>query len=63
MLSVRLAAPPAARQLGQWAIGVALGLYFSPHVVREVVRLAPWLLLGIVFASCWEPSVHGCCGG
>ncbi len=50
MLNVRLAAPPAARQLGQWAIGVALGLYFSPHVVREVVRLAPWLLLGIVFA-------------
>ena len=50
MLGARLAAPPAARQLGQWAIGVALGLYFSPHVVREVVRLAPWLLLGIVFA-------------
>jgi uncharacterized protein len=50
MLHARLAAPPAARQLGQWAIGVALGLYFSPHVVREVVRLAPWLLLGVVFA-------------
>ena len=50
MLNVHLAAPPAARQLGQWAIGVALGLYFSPHVVREVVRLAQWLLLGIVFA-------------
>ncbi len=50
MLHGRVAAPPAARQLGQWAIGVALGLYFSPHVVREVVRLAPWLLLGVVFA-------------
>ncbi len=50
MLSVGLAAPPAARQLGQWAIGVALGLYFSPHVVREVVRLGPWLVLGVVFA-------------
>jgi membrane AbrB-like protein len=50
MLQARLAAPPAARQLGQWAIGVALGLYFSPEVMREVVRLAPWLLLAIVFA-------------
>lgn len=50
MLHARLAVPPAARQLGQWAIGVALGLYFSPEVMREVVRLAPWLLLAIVFA-------------
>ena len=50
MLHARLAVPPAARQLGQWAIGVALGLYFSPEVMREVVRLAPWLLLAILFA-------------
>ena len=42
--------PPAARQAGQWAIGVALGLYFSPEVVREVVRLAPWLLAAVDFA-------------
>jgi membrane AbrB-like protein len=50
MLHAPLAAPPGARQLGQWAIGVALGLYFSPDVMREVVRLAPWLLVAIVFA-------------
>jgi uncharacterized protein len=50
MLHAPLAAPPWARQLGQWAIGVALGLYFSPEVMREVVRLAPWLLLAILFA-------------
>lgn len=50
MADAKLAAPPAARQLGQWAIGVALGLYFSPEVLREVVRLAPWLLLAVVFA-------------
>ncbi len=50
MLDGRLAAPPAARQLGQWAIGVALGLYFSPDVMREVTRLAPWLLLAVGFA-------------
>jgi len=50
MMDGRLAAPPAARQLGQWAIGVALGLYFSPDVVREVTRLALWLLLAVGFA-------------
>ncbi len=42
--------PPAARQVGQWAIGVALGLYFSPEVMREVVHLAPWLLAAVAFA-------------
>lgn len=50
MMHAPLAAPPGARQLGQWAIGVALGLYFSPDVMREVVRLAPWLLLAVLFA-------------
>jgi membrane AbrB-like protein len=50
MLHGRLAAPPAARQVGQWIIGVALGLYFSPEVVREIVRLAPWLALAVAFA-------------
>ena len=50
MLNGRIASPPGARQLGQWAIGVALGLYFSPDVVREVVRLAPWLALAVIFA-------------
>jgi membrane AbrB-like protein len=50
MLHVGLESPPAARHLGQWAIGVALGLYFSPEVVREIIRLAPWVALAIVFA-------------
>ena len=50
MLHGRLAAPPGGRQLGQWIIGVALGLYFSPDVVREVLRLAPWVLLAVAFA-------------
>ncbi len=35
---------------GQWAIGVALGLYFSPDVVREIVRLSPWIALAVVFS-------------
>jgi hypothetical protein len=50
MLFVGLESPPAARHLGQWAIGVALGLYFSPDVVREIARLAPWVALAIAFA-------------
>jgi membrane AbrB-like protein len=50
MADVRLQAPPAARELGQWAIGVALGLYFSPDVVREIARLAPWIFAAVLFA-------------
>ncbi len=50
MLGVRIGAPPAAREAGQWAIGVALGLYFSPDVVREIARLAPWVFAAVIFA-------------
>lgn len=50
MLRAPLEAPPAARQLGQWAIGVALGLYFTPDVVRKIGTLAPALALYVAFA-------------
>lgn len=50
MLHGRLASPPGGRQVGQWIIGAALGLYFAPDVVREIVRLAPWIALAVVFA-------------
>ncbi|MGB2816771.1 MAG: AbrB family transcriptional regulator [Burkholderiaceae bacterium] len=50
MLHGRLESPPGGRQVGQWIIGVALGLYFSPDVVREVGRLGPWVALAVVFA-------------
>jgi membrane AbrB-like protein len=50
MLRVQLDAPPGAREVGQWIIGAALGLYFSPEVVREVLRLAPWVAAGVAFA-------------
>jgi len=50
MLGAQIQAPPAAREAGQWAIGVALGLYFSAEVVREVVRLAPWVLAAVLFS-------------
>jgi membrane AbrB-like protein len=43
-------APLGARQIGQWIIGTALGLYFTPHVVREVVGWWWLLAAGAVFA-------------
>ncbi len=46
----KIAAPPLALEGGQWAIGVALGLYFSPDVVREIARLSPWIALAVVFS-------------
>jgi uncharacterized protein len=39
-----------ARDAGQWAIGVALGLYFAPDVVREIVRLGPWIAASVAVA-------------
>ena len=50
MANGRIAEPPLAREGGQWAIGVALGLYFSPDVVREIVRLSPWIALAVAFS-------------
>jgi len=47
---VPVAAPPGGRQIGQWVIGTALGLYFTPEVVREVGGWWPLLVLGAVFA-------------
>ena len=47
---VRIGAPPAGRQIGQWIIGTSLGLYFTPHVVREVGGWWWLLALGALFA-------------
>jgi membrane AbrB-like protein len=47
---VTLVWPAAARNFGQWVIGCALGLYFTPYVLGLVVNLAPWIVLGIVFS-------------
>lgn len=46
----RLPSLPYGRDIGQWIIGVALGLYFTPEVVRQVVRLAPWIAGALAFA-------------
>ncbi len=47
---VQVGAPPGGRQIGQWIIGTSLGLYFTPHVVREVAGWWWLLAVGAVFA-------------
>ena len=49
MAGARLPALPHARDAGQWIIGIALGLYFTPQVTREILRLAPWIAVNIGF--------------
>lgn len=46
----RVEAPPGARQGGQWIIGTALGLYFTPHVVHDLGGWWPWLFAGALFS-------------
>ena len=50
MAGAPLAASDRLRNVGQWTIGIALGLYFTPEVVRLLLRLAPVLLAGVVWA-------------
>ena len=47
---MRVAAPPGARQVGQWIVGTTLGLYFTPLVVGSVARLWPLLAAAALFA-------------
>jgi membrane AbrB-like protein len=52
MLGARLGAPVQAREAGQWAIGTALGLYFSAPVLAALARNLPWIVLAVAFAIC-----------
>jgi membrane AbrB-like protein len=47
---VPVAASLRLRNAGQWAIGVALGLYFTPPVVRQLGSLAPFIAVGVAWA-------------
>jgi membrane AbrB-like protein len=53
----RLPGLPHARDGGQWIIGIALGLYFTPTVMREILRLAPWIVVNIGFV--WLLGLFG----
>lgn len=45
-----LAASSRLRNAGQWVIGVALGLYFTPAVGAQVLALAPAIGVGVLWA-------------
>jgi membrane AbrB-like protein len=52
MLGARMRVPVQAREAGQWAIGTALGLYFSAPVLAALAHHAPWIVLAVAFAVC-----------
>lgn len=50
VLGVPLASSNRVRNAGQWVIGTALGLYFTPVVAAQVLVLLPWTLVGAAWA-------------
>ncbi len=50
MSGVRLATPVQVREAGQWAIGTALGLYFTPVVLTVLASYVGFIALGVLFA-------------
>jgi hypothetical protein len=50
MAGMRLHSPVQVRQAGQWAIGTALGLYFTPAVLATLVSYIGFIAAGVVFA-------------
>ena len=49
-LGAPLLASDRLRNAGQWILGTALGLYFSPQAVLAVQSLAPAIALGVAWA-------------
>lgn len=47
---VDLFAPQIARAAGQWAIGTALGLYFTPEVVQRLLQYGVPILVGVAWS-------------
>lgn len=50
MARAPLRASYVGRNAGQWVIGTALGLYFTPEVTRQIVRHGGGIVLGALFA-------------
>ncbi|MES2535486.1 MAG: AbrB family transcriptional regulator [Pseudomonadota bacterium] len=50
MCNIDLFCPLQLRYAGQWAIGTALGLYFTPVVVAALASYAGFIALGVAFA-------------
>ncbi len=45
-----LRCPVQAREAGQWVIGTALGLYFTPPVLETLASYVGYIALGVLFA-------------
>lgn len=50
MAGADLRCPVEVRQAGQWAIGTALGLYFTPAVLKVLSSYVEFIALGVAFA-------------
>ncbi|MGE5651117.1 MAG: AbrB family transcriptional regulator [Bacillota bacterium] len=50
MAGMELHAPTQVRQAGQWAIGTALGLYFTPAVLKVLTSYAAFIAAAVLFA-------------
>ncbi|NMM26973.1 MAG: AbrB family transcriptional regulator [Glaciimonas sp.] len=50
MAGLDLQAPVQVREAGQWAIGTALGLYFTPTVIHVLSSYVGTIVVGVVFA-------------
>ncbi len=50
MCGVHVTAPRGGRQVGQWIVGSALGLYFTPVVVEHLGSIVWLLALGALYA-------------
>ena len=60
LAGARLAAPVAARNTGQWVIGTAIGLYFTPDSLERLAAMGPFLVAATLwtvlvgFAQAWS---------
>jgi membrane AbrB-like protein len=58
MAGLELFAPQRVREAGQWAIGAALGLYFTPAVLMVLLSYLGYVAAGVLFAL----MLGACCG-
>lgn len=50
MAGTQLHTPVQVREAGQWAIGTALGLYFTPAVLTVLISYVGYIAAGVLFA-------------
>ncbi len=51
LMGAGLDVPQGPRRAGQWVVGTALGLYFTPEVASRVLALGPYLILSTIYAG------------